>query len=74
MTKGLYISHTTHLVREAQDALVEAAACLTLPIPERKAAALVLAGIAMLKIAESDPSEAAREKAVELVRSIRKKR
>lgn len=70
MSRGIYVSRDRLLVGEAQDALVEAAACLVEPTQERRAAALVLAGIAMLRIAESDPSDSARERAVELVRWV----
>lgn len=53
MTSGLYISHETMAVDSAKDMLVEALACLTFPTVERKAAAFVLVGIALLKLAES---------------------
>jgi hypothetical protein len=71
--KGLFISRDQLLVGDAKDLLIEAAACLTLPSPERKAEALVLAAVAMLKIVKSDPSEGARDRAEAIVRSIRVK-
>lgn len=74
MTRGLYVSHETMSLNRAKDHLAEALACLSFPTLDRKGAALVLIGIALLKIAESDPTEGAREVAEQMIRDARERR
>lgn len=58
-----------HAEHECQQLLIEAAFLMAFPSLERKALALVKMALAMLRLAESDPSEVSMDLAVKKIRS-----
>ncbi len=68
---GIFVRRSDMRVHAAIGHLVRAADQLSLATPERKAAAMLYAGMALLAIAESDPEERSLDLAVGVLKRIR---
>lgn len=68
---GIFVRSSDMRIHAAIGHLVRAADQLSLATPERKATAMLYAGMALLAIAESDPEERSLELAVGVLRRIR---
>lgn len=71
MSRGLFVSKHELDVQRARTALIQALECLILPTDEHKAAAILLIGLAVVRLAESDPDLRAHDLAVETVKNLK---
>lgn len=69
---GLYVARDRLKTYEAMEYMGKAIAALSLPTPDNKAAALIACGIAMMRIADSDPNRDALDIAVRAIENTRR--